>query len=149
MNKGDMVFVYGTLLPGERADLAKGRMHFDVDLLGQDEINGKLYSLGPFPGLKIVGNGDFDPGLPIVKGMVFFLQNNSVGAILDAYEGYHSDNPTSGLYNRAQVLSKQGRVVWTYTYNGHLLEEQLIETGDWKNPRLASNHRHLSWNQMK
>lgn len=143
MKKDDMLFVYGTLRPGERADLAKSRMEFDVDHLGLDAINGKLFHLGAYPGLKLIGKAgeDYNPRFPSVVGNVFILKNNSVSTILDGYESYRPDDPEHGLYNRFQVFTKIGRVVWVYTYNHPVTEDQLIETGDWRNPRLATTRK--------
>lgn len=135
MKKGDEVFVYGTLRKGERADLSKNGSNFSVEYLGMDAINGKLYHLGAYPGVKLLQSleiGDFDQAQPLVTGEVFYIKDSSVGALLDAYEGYPH------LYGREQVLSQDGRIVWVYVYNPMVIEDQLIETGDWKNPRLAS-----------
>ena len=139
MKKGELLFVYGTLRKGERADLAKGSKQFNVDWLGIDEINGLLYHLGAYPGLKLLGpeEQDFSNSFPSVIGEVFIIKDASVGALLDAYEGYHADNPKSGLYDRTQVFTRQGRLVWVYLYNPPVTEDQKIETGDWKNPRLC------------
>lgn len=143
MKRGECVFVYGTLRSGERADLAKQQGQFCVTRLGVDYINGKLYHLGAFPGVKLLDTSkeDFNPKLPVVTGEVFLINNPSIGAILDAYEGYYADKPSQGLYDRTEVLSREGRVVWVYTYNSTVTEDQLIETGDWKNPRLAVTMR--------
>lgn len=143
MKAGDLVFVYGTLRRGERADLSKmsGR---SVDYLDMDFINGKLYHLGAFPGLKLLKATPvdfFDPEKPTVAGEVFLIHDSSVGAILDAYEGYRPDDPSHGHYDRAEVVTKRGRFVWVYVYNPLVTEDQWIETGDWKQPRLAATHR--------
>lgn len=137
MRKGDELFVYGTLRKGERADLCKSQNQFSVSFIGKDEINGKLYHLGAYPGLKLINPAQqtFDMALPSVIGEVFLVRDESVGALLDAYEGY----PT--LYERDQVLSKEGRLLWVYIYNPMVTEDQLIETGDWKNPRLQYTRR--------
>lgn len=137
MNKDEFVFVYGTLLSGERASLREGRLRYDADYIGPDEINGKLYYLGTYPGLKLINCNDFQSNQPRVVGEVYLLKNSAIGAVLDAYEGYHLEAPEKGLYNRCQVLTRRGRCVWTYTYNHPVTEDQLIETGDWKNPRLS------------
>lgn len=132
MKKGENVFVYGTLRKDERADISRSGQ-FSVDFLGKDVINGRLYHLGSYPGLKFVHSDYmvFDGNMPTVVGEVFYMKDSSVGAILDAYESYPH------LYGREQVVTQSGRVVWVYVYNGLVTGDQEIETGDWKNPRLS------------
>ena len=142
MKKGDFVFVYGTLRSGERADLFKSSKSFSIVPMGKDAINGKLYHLGGFPGVKLLpGVTEFNDKLDRVLGEVGMVKDASIGALLDTYEGYDSDAPKQGLYDRELVESMTGRLVWVYTYNHVVMDDQLIETGDWKNPRLVSTRR--------
>lgn len=136
MKKGEFLFVYGTLRKGERADLSKQSRDFGVSFVCEDVINGDLYHLGGFPGLKIKGD-DFSSSLPIVHGETFLINDVSIVSILDAYEGYDYEHPTQGLYNRSQVKSGEGLLVWVYTYNHPVTSDQRIESGDWKNPRIV------------
>jgi gamma-glutamylcyclotransferase (GGCT)/AIG2-like uncharacterized protein YtfP len=130
MLKNDLLLVYGTLRQGERADLRRESHHFDVTFIGLDEINGRMYHIGTYPGVKDV-SVKFNPNAPKIVGEVFSIRNPSITALLDAYEGYDSESPQSGLYNRTQVYTKKGRLVWVYTYNPIVRQEQLIESGDW------------------
>jgi gamma-glutamylcyclotransferase (GGCT)/AIG2-like uncharacterized protein YtfP len=135
MKKGDLFFVYGTLRRGERADLQKQCRNFGVSFIGVERINGLLYHLGAFPGIKLLTklapSDEFVEGLPSVVGEVFRARDTSITAILDAYEGYDADNPTQGLYNRLEVETSEGHMVWVYVYNGPVVSDQLIERGDW------------------
>lgn len=142
MLKGDFIFVYGTLRQGERMDLRKQKHNFEVDFISRDKINGKMYHIGSFPGVKEV-NSRYDPNGAKVIGEVFRIREQAIVAILDAYERYRHDDPTQGLYNRCQVKSERGRLVWVYTYNPIVLPEQLIISGDWCRNRatLASGQR--------
>lgn len=146
VKKGEMLFVYGTLRPGERASLTSSRLSFDVELLGGDMVNGKLYHLGGYPGVKLVSAplSVFDKNLDTVKGEAFLLKNDAIHSVLDAYESYRPDDPEGGLYNRVRLHSICGRVLWVYVYNHPVLEEQRILSGDWKNPRMAEG-RSLSY----
>lgn len=129
MKKGDFLFVYGTLRSGESAErlVAPGS-----DYIGEDKINGMIYSLGGFPGLKVREcHGDtnvstFNPEAPVVVGDIFCLRSDTVACDLDRYEGYPS------LYDRIMVKTEAGIQVWCYIYNGRVYPEQLIESGDWK-----------------
>jgi len=137
MLKGDFIFVYGTLRRGERMDLTKQKRNWEIDFISRDRINGKMYLLGTFPGVKDV-NSRFDRNDPLVTGEVFRIRGSSIVALLDAYESYDPDNPTQGLYDRCQVRSERGRLVWVYTYNGMVHPEWLIESGDWCRNRATS-----------
>jgi gamma-glutamylcyclotransferase (GGCT)/AIG2-like uncharacterized protein YtfP len=142
MKSGDVVFVYGTLRKGERADLSKKSV-FSVSFLGFDSVNGYLYHFGAYPGLKLLEPlpPAFDDSLPMVRGEVYLINDASVGAMLDAYEGYRANAPKEGLYDRHVVETLLGRNVWVYTWNSVVTDDQLIETGDWKNPRLIVTKR--------
>jgi gamma-glutamylcyclotransferase (GGCT)/AIG2-like uncharacterized protein YtfP len=130
MLKGDFIFVYGTLRQGERMDLRNQKLNFEVDFISRDKINGRMYHIGTFPGVKDV-NSRYDFNDPTVSGEVFRIRGSSIIAVLDAYEGYDADSPTRGLYDRCQVKTERGRMVWVYTYNPPVRAEQLIEGGDW------------------
>lgn len=142
MKKGDCIFVYGTLRRGERADLSKQFYAYGVDFIAKDKINGKLYHLGGFPGVKDVSS-DFIQSAPCVIGEVFRIRDLSIAALLDAYESYNPDSPTTGLYNRSKVETEEGRTVWVYTYNHPVIEDQRIEGGDWCKNRETTNSRRL------
>jgi gamma-glutamylcyclotransferase (GGCT)/AIG2-like uncharacterized protein YtfP len=123
VEENDFLFVYGTLRCGEGADLSK---NLNVKYVGTDYINGLMYRLGWYPGLK-APKKTFNANMPIVLGDVFLLRTPSITTILDRYEGY----PT--LYGREQVETALGRTAWVYTYNGEVDSETLIENGDWIN----------------
>lgn len=144
MKKGDLILVYGTLRKGERADLSSGFYSYGVDYLDKDKINGRLYHLGAFPGVKLdEPRTEFQKKEPVITGEVFRIRDQSIVAILDAYEGYRSADPDSGLYNRHQVMTAEGRKVWVYTYNHPVIEEQRIPGGDWCKNRDTANTRRL------
>jgi gamma-glutamylcyclotransferase (GGCT)/AIG2-like uncharacterized protein YtfP len=107
MQKNEFIFVYGTLRRGERADLARQRHSFGVDYIGVDHINGCLYHLGAYPGVKAITR-TYDPTDPVVTGEVFRIRETSITALLDAYEGYNSDDPERGLYNASRLIPPRG-----------------------------------------
>jgi hypothetical protein len=141
-----------------RADLRKQSHNFDVVYVGNDNIAGRLYHLGSFPGVKLLKTGEALrhvgtkeetgeayslPSMPTVHGEVFRIRDVAIVALLDAYEGYDADDPTQGLYNRTQVESETGRMVWVYTYNGPVIADQLIESGDWCKSREVPIRRQM------
>lgn len=133
MQKDDYIFVYGTLRRGEVADLRKQAHNFDVLFVCNDAVNGQLYHIGAYPGAKILQpvQPEFDPDKPIIVGEVFRIRHPAITAILDAYEGYNSDAPEHGLFDRCIVPSMSGKDVWIYTYVPPVRTEQEIVTGDW------------------
>jgi gamma-glutamylcyclotransferase (GGCT)/AIG2-like uncharacterized protein YtfP len=123
VQKDDFLFVYGTLRRSQGADLSK---NLNTRFIGEDVINGELYNLGSYPGLKKgTTSGLFYPSLPLVVGDVFMLLGDGVVSILDAYEGYPS------LYDRIEVFTASGRKVWVYIYPHSVPDNRRIECGDW------------------
>lgn len=125
MKTGDFLFVYGTLRPGEHADLTTGHRADRLRHHGEDQINGAIYDLGWYPGAKAVPC-QFDSGAPFITGDVFEILDASITPGLDAYEGYPN------LYNRIETETAKGRHVWVYTYNADIPEERRIASGDWR-----------------
>lgn len=121
MKKGDLLFVYGTLRVGAPADLSSDpRLRF----VQTDIINGELFDIGWFPGLKTTP-GHFCVSLPYVRGDVFEILDEACVAALDAYEGYPS------LYGRTHVETVDGLHPWVYVYNGSVSDRTLVGDGDW------------------
>ena len=132
MKVGDLLFVYGTLRRGERADLSRHEKEFGVSYVGEDKVNGKIFNLGYYPGAK-AESGSFDADNPVISGDVFKLEDASIITMLDHYEGYPH------LYNRIETEAASGETVWVYIYNHDVMDEQHIESGDWVNrPRKAA-----------
>jgi gamma-glutamylcyclotransferase (GGCT)/AIG2-like uncharacterized protein YtfP len=136
VEKGDFLFVYGTLRRGEYADLHKQSGHFNIKPCGVDHINGRIYHLGAYPGFKpFKGLTEFVSNKPTVVGERFLVLDPAIGAFLDAYEGYISENPKEGLYDRQKFATCNGYSAWVYIYNGPISSDQIIQSGDWcKNP---------------
>jgi gamma-glutamylcyclotransferase (GGCT)/AIG2-like uncharacterized protein YtfP len=124
MKKGDLLFVYGTLRQGESADLS---LRSGAEFVADDVINGNLYEVSWFPGVKLLSTNDYDPSRPVVFGSVFRLNDEGLIRHLDAYEGYPN------LYDRQQVETGGSRFVWVYTYRNSVGENQRIASGDWLN----------------
>lgn len=144
IKKGDLIFVYGTLRKGQRADLSKQQGNFGASFVCEDDINGRMYHLGTYPGVKADSQDAFDKHLTSVHGEIFRIMHESIIALMDAYEGYNPDNPTTGLYNRIKTTTKRGRTVWVYTYNFPVRDEQFIENGDWCKADIPIPQRRLA-----
>lgn len=124
------VFVYGTLKRGRPLD----RSLFEKARKGVDEatITGNIYSLGPYPTVKLDGNR-------VVHGEVHTYDKEDFDDILktmDLIEGYNPRKPDEGLYNRFVVDAelKDGKKVkaWVYQFNGEVPKERLIKSGIWE-----------------
>jgi gamma-glutamylcyclotransferase (GGCT)/AIG2-like uncharacterized protein YtfP len=122
MKQGDLLLVYGTLRKGQSADLSRNSR---AEFIGVDQINGLLYELGWFPGVKTVESITFDPDKPTVTGDVFKLHSDDLVEALDSYEGYPN------LYSRVQTTSRDGRTVWVYVFNGIVHQDNFIPDGNW------------------
>lgn len=116
------VFVYGSLLSG------MGNHHIleNSTFLGHTVTTPDfaMIDLGGFPGLI-----NYLPGVAI-KGEVYEV-NDTVMARLDRLEGYHSDNPTGGLYNRQEINTEFGEAI-VYIYNNRYRADRFVTTGDWR-----------------
>lgn len=130
MKAGDLIFVYGTLRPGESNALSDPKRFPGMAThLGETRINGRLYDLGWYPGVKIpdeVQGDDFRETEDTVTGNVFKIDVLCLPNMLDSYEGYPH------LYDRTEVFTEHGHVAWVYTYNGDVGENSRILLGDWK-----------------
>lgn len=120
MASGSLIFVYGTLKRGEGNDLSRWP---NVEFVGEDAINGDIFELGWYPGVKTVP-GQFDPGSAIVRGEVFRILDDDAVERLDSYEGYPN------LYDRIETETAEGLHVWVYTFNGERTGPR-IESGWW------------------
>lgn len=93
------LFTYGTLGPGWPA----GRGH----VWATDAVRGRLYDLGPYPGLCDLDAPDAD----WVMGHVRPVSEPELSERLDPYEGVGE-----GLFLRARVRTRAGRLAWVYVY---------------------------------
>lgn len=127
MKSGDLLFVYGTLRLGQRADLSRKD---GAIFLYEDRVNGELFNLGWYPGVNNVADSpdiEFNQDLPSVVGDVFLINDDGIVGILDLYEG-HPDH-----FFRKTVKTEGKRTVWIYTYPRNVRDRDKIESGDWIN----------------
>lgn len=95
------LFAYGTLGPGGRACRSAGPWE-------PDAVRGRLFDLGPYPGLV-----DLDhPSAGWVEGHARAVSPTELVESLDPYEGV-----AEGLFRREPAVSRSGRQVWIYVYN--------------------------------
>jgi len=113
------VAVYGTLKQNQSnhwllADQERCG-EFQCDLI-------TLYDLGLFPAAKL-SNSDG------VRVEVYEVDDETF-ARLDKLEGFNSESPESGLYNRIQIQTPFGQA-WLYIYNHDVSGYPEIRSGEW------------------
>jgi gamma-glutamylcyclotransferase (GGCT)/AIG2-like uncharacterized protein YtfP len=128
----DVLFVYGTLRPGESrwSHLAP----FVVDRGWVDRVDGRLYDTGRgYPAARFGGEAhDVSSPAHIVGEAMVLLGSSRLQAleVLDRVEG-----AVVGLYRRVVVTTHRGIRAWAYEFGagdeGAGLDLQPIESGDW------------------
>ncbi|RCV92131.1 gamma-glutamylcyclotransferase [Vreelandella rituensis] len=99
------VAVYGTLKRGLRNDRWLGEARF----VGTDRlIDITLYDLGPFPGAKQEASQG-------VEVEIFNVTADQM-ARLDQLEGFNTETPTAGLYDRVIFQTRHGPA-WLYLFD--------------------------------
>ena len=140
------VFVYGTLKQGRPLDRpALSALRTAVQ---PASIVGSLYSLGPYPTVRLDGQGT-------VQGEVHTFAPQDFGrvlALMDEIEGYNADDPSAGLYTRhvveatmlidddkdnasgdeATTAAARTTAVWVYEYNGIVNPSDRLDSGVWE-----------------
>jgi len=119
-----IIFVYGTLMSG----LQREEALFNSAFLGTGYINGSLYDLGSYPGLKH-GSGK-------VFGELYEIDLLTLD-YLDQIEGFFVAQPETSLYIRQAItatkaLNSECCIAETYFYNMSVDESHKIITGDYR-----------------
>jgi gamma-glutamylcyclotransferase (GGCT)/AIG2-like uncharacterized protein YtfP len=127
------LFVYGTLLSTARHPMGT-RLRREARLTGPGKIEGRLYSLGRYPGLvEVDGVGS------LVHGEVYALRTPAVTLKwLDAYEGILPGRAEESPYERVvrpvRLDSGETLNVWVYLYRKSVRLRPEIEGGRWVAP---------------
>ncbi len=134
MPEVDTLFVYGTLLSGNRARTAYG--HLFAGTARRAWTNGRLFHLPEgYPMLLL------EPAEVPVQGEVVVLADPRAALpALDDYEGYDPATPEASLYVRqvVEVFTDDGAVeAWVYACPAFLRDDVvarglLVEDGDWR-----------------
>ena len=114
--------MYGTLRRGYTNRYAR-LLDRSAQHLGTARIQGRLYDLGRYPGVRLQGEAD-----EWVTGDLFRLRNReAVLAALDAYEGLAFERVPA-----MAVLPAGDRVrCWVYEYKLGVAEDRRILSGDY------------------
>ena len=134
MHVNARLFVYGTLLA--TAGHAMGaRLRREARLLGPATIQGRLYSLGGYPGLVEAADAR-----SLVHGELYALDTPAVTLRwLDAYEGILPGRPMDSPYERCVRRVQAGcggtADAWVYLYRRSVRLRPQVEGGRWIAPQ--------------
>lgn len=128
-----LLFVYGTLM--SRVGHAMGdRLRREARLVGPGAIEGRLYSLGRYPGLVEAAAGSY-----AVHGEVYDLAAPAASlAWLDDYEGIVPGRPDDSPYARVErpvrLASGEMLTAWVYLYCKGVTTRPELFGGYWLPP---------------
>jgi gamma-glutamylcyclotransferase (GGCT)/AIG2-like uncharacterized protein YtfP len=128
-----LLFVYGSLLSRVRHPTG-ARLRREVRLLGEATIEGRLYSLGRYPGLVEATERHY-----AVHGEVYDLQSPASSLKwLDAYEGIVPGKPERSPYERVErpvhLASGEAITAWVYLYRRSVRTRPEVLGGYWVPP---------------
>ena len=123
------LFVYGTLLSSAGHPMG-ARLGREARLIGEASVEGRLHSLGRYPGLVEVADRESR-----VHGEVYALDDPAASlAWLDAYERISADNAHND-YERCERMGllTPGRelTVWVYLYRASVHGFPVVPDGRW------------------
>ena len=112
------IFVYGTLKRSV-ANPVGLMMRPHVAYVAEAIIAGRLYDLGPFPGLVLENSGT------AVYGELYeILHPNALLSLLDAYEGCGADDPKPHDFARLEATVRDTDGIdyrsWVYVYQNQV-----------------------------
>jgi gamma-glutamylcyclotransferase (GGCT)/AIG2-like uncharacterized protein YtfP len=111
----DLLFVYGTLLPGKESPL-KDYILEACEIVGEGWIQGKLITLEGYPGLIETSDSRHN-----VNGVILKLRDPSDNLkVIDNYEEIGPNYPVPQEYIRVKrkVHTSGGiKICWVYIYN--------------------------------
>jgi gamma-glutamylcyclotransferase (GGCT)/AIG2-like uncharacterized protein YtfP len=128
-----LLFVYGSLLSRVRHPMG-ARLRGQARLIGEATTEGRLYSLGRYPGLVKATDGPYR-----VHGEVYELKTPASSLRwLDAYEGIVPGKPELSPYERVErpvhLASGGALTAWVYLYRRSIRTRPEVVGGCWVVP---------------
>src|SRR5262245_50986918 len=93
----DLLFIYGTLLPGHAPD-SMANISRNLQTIAPARVNGLLYDLGPYPAAS-VGSDRF------IEGELVEVGGDATWRLLDEYEGCPRPDEGDGLFRRIRTVA--------------------------------------------
>jgi gamma-glutamylcyclotransferase (GGCT)/AIG2-like uncharacterized protein YtfP len=133
MDMNAHLFVYGSLLSGVRHPMGT-RLRGEARLVGTATIEGRLYSLGGYPGLIESREGPYP-----VHGEIYALADPAASLQwLDRYEGIVPGKPEQSPYRREErpvsLASGARLIAWVYLYRRSVRMRPEVPGGRWVPP---------------
>lgn len=126
-SESQYIFVYGTLKRSITNPIG-AMMRTHANYLAEAIIAGKLYDLGPYPGLVLE-----DCGMAVYGELYEIVHPNALIELLDAYEGCGKDDPYPHQFCRVEATVRDTDGLdyraWVYVYQGQIKHESLLPTG--------------------
>jgi gamma-glutamylcyclotransferase (GGCT)/AIG2-like uncharacterized protein YtfP len=123
-----LLFVYGT--PRPFVDIAMANwLRRAARYLGPATTSGRLYNLGPYPGMTTArGRREH------VVGDVYRVMNPRVFRVLDRYEAGPARNKARFVRERCVVNLDRGgcKIAWAYRYRYSVVSVARIASGDYR-----------------
>ncbi len=129
----DHMFFYGTLITGARDRAVRRLVEAHCQVVGPAWLPGRLYDLGPYPGMAAPRPGRGDK----VQGVIArLMQPRLLLPLLDAYEDYDPVTPDAGEYIRRRAVARllpgdRHLPCWVYLLRRRPARAALIPHGDW------------------
>ncbi len=127
MSEHQYIFVYGTLKRSV-ANPMGAMMRSHATYVAEAIIAGRIYDLGPYPGLVLEDCGT------AVYGELYEIQRpNALLALLDAYEGCAEDDPMPHEFVRVEATVRDTDGIdyraWVYVYQGQVDAGWVLPSG--------------------
>jgi gamma-glutamylcyclotransferase (GGCT)/AIG2-like uncharacterized protein YtfP len=124
-----LLFVYGTLLPGQPQWSLLSR--YVTDHGWEAAVRGRLFDTGL--GYPVADLKEHTDPTHIVHGRCVYLLEATAQMALDALDRY--EDVHLGLYERLEVTTSVGQAAWSYSLGAaadqHFARLELIPSGDW------------------
>lgn len=124
------LFVYGTLMRAYGNEKVHRPLFLYAEYLGKARCAGKLFEIDGYPGLVVSKEST-------VYGELYQIHDSErLFDILDEYEGYDANKPTSSEYIRKELLIEmiegdRKEMAWVYVYNWAVDETKSVLSGDY------------------
>jgi gamma-glutamylcyclotransferase (GGCT)/AIG2-like uncharacterized protein YtfP len=129
--RDSLLFVYGTLRPFVNIPMAKW-LQSVARHVGQGKVPGRLYDLGPYPGLKPARRTR-----EWVSGDLYAVSDPFVVRALDSYESGTGSGRPRFVRSACVVSTGRGRprAAWVYVYQRNPPQRARIAHGDYREHR--------------
>lgn len=127
MSEKQFIFVYGTLKRSV-ANPMGAMMRAHASYVAEAIIAGRIYDLGPYPGLVLEDCGT------AVYGEIYEIQRpNALLALLDAYEGCSEEDRQPHEFVRVEATVRDTDGIdyraWVYVYQGAVDPSWVLQSG--------------------